>query len=159
MKLKHGVICFIAVALLGIVVSVVFAGNDIEEFRSCSNCGMDRKAYGYSRMVVNYKDGSKAGVCSLHCAVTDIDANKQREAASVMVADRDTRLLIDAEKAVWVLGGRKRGVMTQRAKWAFATQKAAQAFVDSNGGQVINWNTALRAAREDAASPGAVRNK
>jgi len=151
MRLKHGAVCMLVLALLGIVAAVAVAGNDIDEYRSCNNCGMDRKAYGYSRVLVNYRDGSRVGVCSLHCAVTDIDANKVRDVASVMVADRDTRSLIDAEKAIWVIGGKKRGVMTQRAKWAFATKDAAQAFVDSNGGVITSWEAAMLAAREDAA--------
>src|SRR5512138_795805 len=113
MKLRHAVISFIALAMTSIIVSVVMAGNDIDEFRSCNNCGMDRKAYGYSRMLVTYKDGARIGVCSLHCAVTDVDANKGRDVASLMVADRNSRTLIDAEKAFWVIGGKKRGVMTQ----------------------------------------------
>lgn len=154
MKLKYAGICFTAFALLAMVVSAVMAESDIDTFRSCSNCGMDRKAYGYSRMLITYKDGSKVGVCSLHCAVTDMYSAKGVEVASVMVADRDSRSLIDAEKAIWVIGGRKRGVMTQRAKWAFATKEAAKSFVDSNGGQVTGWDAALLAAREDGAIPG-----
>ena len=159
MKLKYSIICVIVLALLNITMSEVLAGNDIDEFRSCSNCGMDRKAFGYSRMLVNYKDGTRVGVCSLHCAVTDIDAKKGRSPASLMVADRDTRSLIDSEKAIWVIGGNKRGVMTQRAKWAFTTKNAAQSFVDSNGGKIVDWETALLAAREDAAPPGIIKKK
>src|SRR5512138_2468399 len=113
MNLKHALISFIALAMISIVVAEVMAGDDIEEFRSCNNCGMDRKAYGYSRMLVNYKDGTRIGVCSLHCAVTNVDASKGRDVASLMVADRNSRTLIDAEKAFWVIGGKKRGVMTQ----------------------------------------------
>lgn len=140
--------------LLSIAVALVAAGNDIDEYRSCSNCGMDRKAYGYSRMLVNYKDGTSVGTCSLHCAVTDIDTQKGRDAASLLVADRDTRSLISVEKAFWVIGGKKRGVMTQRAKWAFTTKEAAQSFVDAYGGKISDWDAVLLAAREDAALHG-----
>lgn len=154
MKLKHAVSCLIALAMASIVAGVVMAGDDIDEFRSCSSCGMDRKAYGYSRMLVTYKDGTRTGLCSLHCAVTDVEAGRGGGAASMMVADRDSRKLLEAEKAFWVMGGRKRGVMTQRAKWAFATLEAAQSFVDSNGGQIVSWEAALLAAREDVAPLG-----
>lgn len=159
MQLKYCTICFIALAVLSIAASAVLAGSDIDDYRSCSECGMDRKAYGYSRMIVSYRDGATVGVCSLHCAVSDMDARKRRDAASLMVADRDSRLLIDAETAVWVMGGRKRGVMTRRAKWAFATREAAQSFVNSNGGQIISWDAVLQAAREDAAPPPRVDRK
>ena len=130
------------------------AQDDIKEHRSCSVCGMDRKAYGYSRMLIVYQDDSQTGVCSLHCAVTELDSKKGRPVKSILVADRNTRPLIDSEKAIWVIGGKKRGVMTQRAKWAFGTKDAAQAFVDSYGGKITNWDAALLAAREDAASLG-----
>ena len=149
MKLKLGIICVIALALFCIAFAVVAAENDIEEHRSCNNCGMDRKVYGYSRMLVNYKEGTKVGVCSLHCAIADIDANKGRDVASMLVADRDTRLLIDAEKANWVIGGNKRGVMTQRPKWAFETVAAARAFIAANGGSIASWAEVQAAAREE----------
>ncbi len=47
----------------------VLAQDDIDAHRSCASCGMDRKAYGYSRMLIQYEDGAMVGTCSLHCAV------------------------------------------------------------------------------------------
>lgn len=151
MKLKYGAICLFALALLSIAVAVSAEGNDIEEFRSCNHCGMDRKAYGYSRMMVTFENGSRVGVCSLHCAVTEMNEHKGNAVTSLLVADRTSRAMIDAEKAIWVLGGNKRGVMTQNPKWAFATTGAAQSFVEANGGVIASWEVALKAAREDAA--------
>jgi copper chaperone NosL len=138
--------------LVSIAVAVVVAGNDIDEHRSCSYCGMDRKVYGYSRMMVIYENGSRVGVCSLHCAVTEMNEHKGRAVTSLLVADRNSHEMIDAKKAFWVVGGRKRGVMTQNPKWAFATKEAAQSFLNSFGGKLTNWEIALLAAREDAAS-------
>jgi copper chaperone NosL len=157
MKLKYGAVCMLALALLGIAVAVVVAGNDIDEYRSCNYCGMDRKAYGYSRMMVIYENESRVGVCSLHCAVTEINEHKGSSIKSLLVADRSSRALIDAEKAFWVVGGSKRGVMTQNPKWAFATKDTAQSFVNSNGGKITSWDAALLAAREDAASKSHLR--
>jgi hypothetical protein len=112
---------------------------------------MDRKAYGFSRMMVEYKNGTAVGVCSLRCFVVEVDANPGREVKVILAADRDTRLLIDAEKAVWVMGGAKRGVMTDRPKWSFATRASAEAFIERYDGAIITWNEALAAAREDLA--------
>jgi nitrous oxide reductase accessory protein NosL len=151
MKLRHGAACAVALALLTIMVALAVAGNDIDEFRSCNYCGMDRKAYGYSRMMVIYENGSRSGVCSLHCAVTEMYEHKGNTTKSLLVADRTSQTLIDAEKAFWVVGGNKRGVMTQNPKWAFATKEAAQSFVSSHGGRITGWDAALQAAREDAA--------
>lgn len=130
------------------------AQDDIEKHRSCTVCGMDRKAYGYSRMLIVYEDGSRTGVCSLHCAVEELAARKEPQVKSILVADRDSRTLIDADKAIWVMGGRKRGIMTGLPKWAFATGDAARSFVEANGGKIVSWPEALAAAREEAAPKG-----
>lgn len=127
----------------------VLAGEDIEEHRSCAQCGMDRKAYGYSRMLVQYEDGAVSGVCSLHCAAKELSANKDRPVKVLQVADRDTRSMIDASQANWVMGGEKRGVMTQMPKWAFQTKPAAEAFIKEYGGKPFTWEEALAAARQE----------
>ncbi len=140
---------------LGILVAILFciarsdafSQSDIEDHRSCARCGMDRKAYGFSRMLIQYEDGAVIGVCSLHCAVVELEANQGRKVKTLLVADRDTRTLIDAEKAIWVLGGKKRGVMTQLPKWAFQTEAAAEAFIRTNDGKTVPWAEALAAAR------------
>lgn len=142
--LLWGVLLYAAVA--------VAAGSDVETHRECAYCGMDRKAYGYSRVLVQYQDGTEAGVCSLHCAVVELDANPGKAVKAIRVADRDTRELVDAEAATWVMGGGKRPVMAARAKWAFATPAGAEAFVRAHGGEIVPWSRALAAAREDVAA-------
>ena len=127
------------------------AGDDIDAHRSCIHCGMDRKAYGFSRMLVQYEDGTAVGVCSLRCAVVELDADPKRNVKQLLAADRTARNLIDAEKAVWVMGGAKRGVMTDRPKWAFASKAAAETFIEGYGGSIVTWAEALAAAREDLA--------
>ena len=147
---QRAFILFSSVALLTLFVLTAFAEGDLENHRDCKHCGMDRKAYGYSRMQVEYKDGTPVGTCSLHCVVTELLSNRVGEVLSYKVADRDTRALIDAEKAIWVIGGKKRGVMSKRAKWAFATKEAAHQFINSYGGEIVTWNEALSTAKEDA---------
>jgi nitrous oxide reductase accessory protein NosL len=140
----------LAIIAIGIISMTAFAQSDIDDHRDCAYCGMDRKAYGYSRMLVRYDDGTEAGVCSLHCAAIELDANKGRAVKAVLVADRDDRSLIPAEEAVWVIGGSKRGVMTRRPKWAFRTQTAAEKFIMTFGGTIAPWKEVLEAAREEA---------
>ena len=147
MNLKLITICFLSLALLGGAVLSAWTQSDIDEHRSCAQCGMDRKAFGFSRMLVSFQDGAKVGVCSVHCAVADLNGNKGREVKSLLVADRNTRTLIDAEKAIWVIGGRKRGVMTKLPTWAFETKAAAEEFIASNGGAIAGWNEVLTATR------------
>jgi nitrous oxide reductase accessory protein NosL len=149
--MKHRFIVLNLVVVLLSLSMAAFAQDDIEKHRSCAYCGMDRKAYGFSRMVIHYEDGATVGVCSLHCAVKELSANQGRTVKALLVADRNSRELIDAVKAVWVMGGAKRGVMTQQPKWAFATKPPAEAFIVEYGGTIVSWDEALAAAREEAA--------
>lgn len=142
-------LCLAVVLLLAAGGQVNALEEDIAAQRSCSYCGMDRKAYGYSRMVIVYEDGASAGVCSLHCAVTGMQSLGKRKVKALLVADRDSRVLIDAQKAIWVMGGRKKGVMTQHPKWAFATKAGAESFIAAHGGVLADWETAVTAAKEE----------
>jgi copper chaperone NosL len=143
----------IAIALLGAFLIVPSplraAGNDLSEHRFCAFCGMDRKAYGYSRMLIEYTDGTVVGVCSLHCAVIDLNEHPSLTVKALLVADRDSRTLIDASTAFWVSGGRKRGVMTLHPAWAFRTQEGAAAFMKDHGGALSAWPEVLAAARNE----------
>lgn len=143
-------------ALLAVLIAAatVSARDDISEHRDCLHCGMDRKAFGFSRMLITYADGLSVGVCSLHCAAVELGANPARTVKTIEVADRDTRALISAQQAFWVMGGKKQGVMTQRPKWAFASKASAEAFVAANGGKLVTWDEALSAAREDIHGSG-----
>ncbi|GAM09724.1 nosL protein [Geobacter sp. OR-1] len=136
----------VSASLLLMAAFPVLAHDDIEKHRSCSHCGMDRKAYGYSRMLIIYADGSQTGICSLHCAVTELKTYPDKKAASLLVADRNNHELLDATKAFWVMGGRKRGVMTANPAWAFASQQEAQSFVHDYGGRLSSWDEVSAAA-------------
>lgn len=151
MNKRCGVVLRFGVLILLSMLSAALAADDIVEHRSCVHCGMDRKAYGFSRMLVQYEDGSSVGLCSLRCVVVELDANPKRAVKAILAADRTERTLIDAEKAVWIMGGVKRGVMTDRPKWTFASRAAAEAFIENYGGTIVTWSEALAAAREDLA--------
>ena len=45
--------------------------NDIKKHPSCQYCGMDRKHFAHSRMLVHHKHGKSVGVCSIFCAAKD----------------------------------------------------------------------------------------
>ena len=123
--------------------------EDIPKYPDCKYCGMDRQKFAHSRMLIEYSDGSGLGSCSIHCAAVDLAQNIDKDPKSIKVADYQNKTLIDAEKAYWVIGGNKPGVMTNRAKWAFADQKAAEAFVKENGGQLASFDDAMKATYED----------
>ncbi len=122
---------------------------DVRAAPSCTHCGMDREKFGHSRMLVEYEDGTRVGLCSIHCAAIELAVVIDKVPRSIQVADHGTRALVEAEKAVWVIGGSVPGVMTSRAKWAFADRAAADAFVKANGGAIATFDEARRAAYED----------
>ena len=130
--------------------SIVFAvGSDIDKHSTCTYCGMDRAKFAHSRILIEYDDGTSFGACSLHCAAVDLANNIDKAPSSIGVGDYNSKKLIDAEKAFWVVGGSKPGVMTGNAKWAFEDKHAAEKFIKENGGVLATFDDAIKTAYED----------
>jgi len=127
----------------------VLAQQDIDRHASCKYCGMDRKMFAHSRMLLVYDDGSELGTCSLHCVAVDMALNIDKTPTTIQVADFNTKNLIDAEKAAWVIGGEKPGVMSRRAKWAFEKKADAEVFIQANKGTLADFEAAIKASYED----------
>lgn len=123
--------------------------DDISKIPSCTICGMDRHKFSHSRMLLNFEDGSAFGACSLHCAALEMAYHPGKVPAEIKVGDYNSRKLIDAEKAIWVTGGSKMGVMTKNAKWAFADKPAAEQFIAKHGGRIVTFEQALAMAYAD----------
>jgi copper chaperone NosL len=123
--------------------------DDIPAHPKCSYCGMDRNQYAYSRVLLRYQDGSEVGLCSIHCAGIDLALHPEKGPAQVIAGTYDRGNLIDAEKAVWVLGGEKHGVMSIRGKWAFEKKEDAEAFIRDFGGAITSFREIMKAAYED----------
>ena len=128
---------------------VAFAQDDIKKFPACKYCGMDREKFAHSRMFVEYEDGSAAGTCSIHCLAIELALMIDKTPKVTWAGDMNTKKLVDADKASWVMGGSKPGVMTRRAKWAFETKEAAELFVKEHGGAAADFDQAIKAAYED----------
>ncbi len=125
------------------------AQDDVQKHPSCKYCGMDRAKFAHSRVLIQYGDGSSVGTCSLHCAAIDLALNIDKTPDSILVADYKTKTLVPVEKATWVLGGTKQGVMTKRAKWAFSGRDGAESFIKENSGQIAVFEAAMKASYED----------
>ena len=139
----------VSVFLLAIA-SIVFAMEaDIEKHPACTYCGMDRAKYAHSRVLIEYDDGTSFGACSLRCAAVDLANNIDKTPRQILVGDYNSKKLIDAEKAFWVIGGSKQGVMTANAKWAFADKSDADKFIKENGGVAATFETSIKTAYED----------
>ncbi len=137
--------------LLGIllVIGTAFAQDDIQKHSSCKYCGMDRQKFAHSRVFVEYEGGTTEGTCSIHCAAVDFALNIDKIPKTMRVGDYNTKMLVDAEKAFWVIGGSKPGVMTKRAKWAFEKKEEAEKFTKEFGGNVGTFEQAIMASYED----------
>ena len=141
---------FMGIMVLCVAVAgVVYGQDDVKKYPSCSYCGMNREAFAHSRIFIEYDDGTTAGTCSLHCAAVELALHIDKTPKTIQVGDYGAKGLIDAEKAFWVIGGSKMGVMTKRAKWAFAKQEDADKFVKENGGVMATFDEAMKGAYED----------
>ena len=89
------------------------------------------------------------GTCSLHCLAVELTNSIDKTPRAIKVGDYSGKKLIDAESAVWVIGGDKSGVMSSRAKWAFEKKADAEAFIAANKGALATFEDALKAAYED----------
>jgi nitrous oxide reductase accessory protein NosL len=152
--MKKFTMFFAACMLLVCVAAVAFAADPVENPKACKVCGMDRTVFAQSRMLIVYADGTTVGVCSLHCAVEEMKQNKDKQVTSLKAADYTTLALIDARSAIWVVGGKKEGVMTSVAKWAFARDEDARNFVKENGGKVTTFDEAMTAAAQELTGDG-----
>jgi copper chaperone NosL len=139
----------LAVILCLSLATFVFAQDDIAKHKSCKYCGMDREKFAFSRVLIEYEDGTAVGTCSIHCAAIDLATNIDKTPKVIWVGDFKTRELVDVEKAFWVMGGSKPGVMTKNAKWAFGKSEDAKEFMAANGGDPGTFDQAMKAAFED----------
>ncbi len=148
--MKKSISCCVLIAICLFMGNVLWAmDNDVKDIPACKYCGMNREMFAHSRMLTAYDTGSKEGTCSLHCAAIDMALSLDKTPTSIQVGDYVTKKLIDAEKATWVIGGNKPGVMTKNAKWAFADKSDAEKFQQANGGRLATFDEALQASYQD----------
>jgi copper chaperone NosL len=143
---------------LAMVICLIFTGmsfaqtkEDIHLHKACKYCGMDRGMHDFSRMLIEYDDGSNVAFCSIRCAGVDLANNIDKTPVAIKVGDFNSKQLIDAEKAFWVIGGNKPGVMSRRGKWAFDKKDDAESFIKTNQGKLASFEDAMKMAYEDMA--------
>ena len=115
----------------------------------CFYCGMRQEDTAHSWIELRYPGGERFGFCSLHCAAIHMALHPEDVPQEILVGEYLSHRPIDADGAYWVIGGSKPGVMTARAKWAFARREDAEQFIAQYGGRLATMPEALRAATED----------
>jgi nitrous oxide reductase accessory protein NosL len=139
------------------------AQDDLAKYPSCPYCGMNRRQFHHSRMLVQYADDLSDPTCSLHCAAISLSINIDRGPKAIYVADTtaDTEVkpLIEAEKATFLVGSALPGVMTRRSKVAYGSEAAARAAQTTHGGELMDLDKTLLAAYADMAQDVAMIRK
>ncbi len=136
-------------AICGFFLLFSLAGMPALAEEVCVYCNMKRSSYGHAWMVISYKGVEPKGYCSVHCAAISMALHTGLLIDGISVGDFNTKKQINAEKASWVIGGNLPGVMTARAKWAFETREAADAFITKHGGRPATFEQILEAAFDD----------
>lgn len=149
MRKSISVVCVLAVFMFWGLSAFAQQAPDVQKHKSCTYCGMDRGMYSHSRVYIQYDDGTEFGACSIHCAAVDLATHIDKTPKSIEVGDFNTKALVDAETATWVIGGSKPGVMTKNAKWAFANKEDAEKFVKENGGKLATFDEVMKVTYED----------
>lgn len=159
-----------AILILGFTLCAVFApgaaqaapgkaalaeapGDELAKCPKCPYCGMDRKQFHHSRMVIQYSDGFMEGTCSLHCAAISLSLHVDRDPIAIWVGDNagtgEPLPLTDVDRATFLVGSRLPGVMTASSKVAYGTPGAAKAAQAAQGGELMGFDQALLAAYTD----------
>jgi len=112
----------------------------------CPECGMTLPLF-YKTNHVATVDGKVKQYCSLHCVLED--TQKGSKLTNIKVVDVTTLKFIPVEKATYVVGSSKKGTMTTVSKYAFGNKADAEAFAKANGGKVVDYSAAYKAAEGD----------
>jgi nitrous oxide reductase accessory protein NosL len=117
-----------------------------KEARYCSSCGMDLVKF-YKTSHSAKVDGKQKQFCSMHCLEGTLKSGAK--VTDIKVVDTKTLQWIDAQKAYYVVGSKKKGTMSRISKYAFANKADAEAFQKENGGKIMNFHQALEVAQKD----------
>jgi copper chaperone NosL len=107
----------------------------------CPSCGMNLPKF----YKTNHVDHDKQ-YCSMHCLVKNSDLQ-----GDVKVVDTNSLKLIEAKKATYVVGSKKKGTMSKISKYAFTTKAEAEKFAKEFGGTVMSFDEAIKVAKRDLA--------
>jgi len=114
---------------------------------SCAVCGMNLPKYYKTGHVA--KSGTKIRqYCSIHCLAEEKNI-KKLPLHDFKVVDTNSLKFIDAKKAFYVIGSKKKGTMSPISKYAFLNKKEAIKFSKRYGGKIYNFDEALKIATKD----------
>jgi len=124
--------------------------NELEKYTRCPYCGMNRTKWHHSRHLVQYDDDLVDGTCSVHCLAISLSLNLDRGPKAIYAADfgsdAEIKPLVEVDKATYLIGSGLKGTMSMKSKRAFASADAAQAAQKEHGGELGDFDAALKEA-------------
>jgi nitrous oxide reductase accessory protein NosL len=137
--------------------------DELAKYPKCPYCGMDRKQFHRTRQLVWYGDGRVDATCSVHCTALSLSVNMDLAPKAIYVADAGSKdevvPLVDGDKAVYLVGSKLPPVMSRTSKYAYASREGAEAVKAVEGGEVTDFDGALKAAYMDMAADTAMIRK
>jgi len=129
--------------------------NELGKYSKCPQCGMDRAMWNHSRHLVQYADNLVVGTCSIRCLAVNLSLNLDRGIKAIYAADfeadKKIKPLINADKAVYLIGSGLKATMSHRSKMAFSSADKAKDVMAVQGGTLGSFDEALKAAYLDMA--------
>lgn len=113
---------------------------------SCCRCGMNLVKY-YKTSHSAQKDDKHYQYCSIHCLEEHLGEGITLR--NPKVVDVASLKLISVAEVSYVVGSKKRGTMTRVSKYAFKDVAMAKKFQAKYGGDIMDFNGALKKAKED----------
>ena len=137
--------------------------DELAKYPKCPYCGMDRKQFHRTRQLVWYGDDRVDATCSVHCTALSLSVNMDLMPKALYAADAGAKdevvPLVDADKAVYLVGSKLPPVMSRTSKYAYASREAAEAVKAEQGGEVTDFDGALKASYLDMAADTAMIRK
>ena len=142
--MRKGLIIFTLVLVSGLF---LFTMVQAEEQKYCPLCSMNLKMFWKTSHWLTFSDGTRTGYCSIHCA-SIVYKKRASDIDRWEVADYDTKKIINAYKAHFLIGSDLPGTMTPVSKLAFASLDVAKRYQQKNGGKIGTFDDALKRALE-----------
>ncbi|MEN8189125.1 MAG: nitrous oxide reductase accessory protein NosL [Thermodesulfobacteriota bacterium] len=124
--------------------------DELKKYPTCPYCGMNRSKWHHSRHLVHYDDNLVDGTCSIHCLALSLSLNLDRGIKAIYAADfgadSSIKPLINVDTASYLLGSKLKGTMSAKSKMAFAVKNQATAAQKANGGEIVDFDNALKEA-------------
>jgi mono/diheme cytochrome c family protein len=108
---------------------------------------MNLKMFWKTSHWLTFSNGTRVGYCSIHCA-SKVYQERPTEIDGWEVADFDSKRLVNARKAHFLVGSDLPGTMTPVSKLAFASREVAEKYQKTHGGSIGTLDDAIKAAVE-----------